>query len=191
MAREGVDPEARWRRPWDGQWRMVLFDVAEQERSTRARLRYELRQHRLGCLQGSVWVSPDPLGHLRDTVKSMIANPEALLFFEGRPFAGESDTALVNGAWNFEQINEAYRAHLRMLATKPPSTAEPLRWQKWLARERLSWLDALRRDPLLPEGLLPAGYLGREAHRTRRATLKQASLRAFGISPVTNSRSPG
>lgn len=43
---------------WDGKWRMVIFDIPEQERLLRDAFRRKLRE--LGCelLQGSVWVTP-------------------------------------------------------------------------------------------------------------------------------------
>ena len=48
VARGDLSPAERWTRPWDGHWRMVLFDVTEHERPARDRLRYVLRKARLG-----------------------------------------------------------------------------------------------------------------------------------------------
>lgn len=174
LAHGGVSPAARWARPWDGRWRMVLFDVAEHDRPARTRLRRTLHQARLGYLQGSVWISPDPLAELRDAVRALTANPEALLFFEGRPFAGESDTALVNGAWDFARLAETHRECLGLLAHPPADTDPSQRWRIWLAKERGAWLRALDLDPLLPSVLLPEGYLGQEVHSLRRALLQRA-----------------
>jgi DNA-binding transcriptional regulator PaaX len=39
----GCDPEERWARPWDGQWRLVLFDVPTGQDTQRERLRRYLR----------------------------------------------------------------------------------------------------------------------------------------------------
>src|SRR6266536_3067902 len=57
----GRDPQARWSREWDGRWRLVLFDVPTAQDSHRRRLRRYLHSRDFGCLQGSVWVTPDPL----------------------------------------------------------------------------------------------------------------------------------
>src|SRR6266536_485862 len=57
----GRDPQARWSREWDGCWRLVLFDVPTAQDSHRRRLRRYLHSRDFGCLQGSVWVTPDPL----------------------------------------------------------------------------------------------------------------------------------
>ena len=179
LASGPLPPAARWSRPWDGLWRMVLFDIAEHERPVRDRLRDTLHAAKLGYLQGSVWISPDPLDALRNAIRTMTSNPEALLFFEGRPYAGEPDSALVNGAWNFPRLAEAHRDCLALLAAPPPSTAPRAQWRAWLIRERETWQRALDLDPLLPEVLLPKGYLGQEVHRRRRTLLRTAFTHAF------------
>jgi phenylacetic acid degradation operon negative regulatory protein len=180
IASGGISPKARWARPWDGRWRMVLFDVAEQERPLRTRLRYVLRQARLGYLQGSVWISPDPLGELRDTIRSLTANPEALLFFEGLPSAGESNEALVKGAWDFRRLAAAHRECLEFLHHAPADSAPPQRWRTWLVEERENWFRALKLDPLLPEKLLPRDYLGKEVSALRRIHLRRAFAHCGG-----------
>jgi phenylacetic acid degradation operon negative regulatory protein len=179
IARGGVDLEARWARPWDGQWRMVLFDIAEADHKLRDQFRHELSLARLGYLQGSVWVSPDPLADFRDKVKSMAANPESLLFFEGHPCAGESDSAIVAGAWNFARINERYAYAMAMHESSPRKSDPPYRWRHWLELERQSWLAAVAIDPLLPQPLLPAVYRGPEALRSRRKALRATAEHIF------------
>src|SRR5205823_12666002 len=57
----GRDPEERWARPWDGQWRLVIFDVPMGQNAQRERLRRYLRDKDFGYLQNSVWITADPL----------------------------------------------------------------------------------------------------------------------------------
>jgi hypothetical protein len=64
----GRDPEAQWARPWDGQWRLVLFDVPTGQNAQRERLRRYLRDKGFGYLQNSVWISPDPLTAEREVL---------------------------------------------------------------------------------------------------------------------------
>src|SRR5207249_465239 len=115
----GRDPEERWARPWDGQWRLVLFDVPTKQNTQRDRLRRYLRDKGFGYLQNSVWINPDPLDQERQILGEGNINVESLVLLEARPCAGESDAQIVTGAWNFEQINRRYARHLKLLAERP------------------------------------------------------------------------
>jgi len=91
----------------------------------------------------------------------------SLLLLDARPCAGESDAEIVTVAWDFERINRRYARVLNILVERPPGTLKsedaskaPLRWAK---AEREAWLDAVTHDPLLPERILPDGYLGQRA----------------------------
>lgn len=57
---------------WDGQWRLVFFDVAEVERGRRDRLRGYLRQLGMEQMQESVFISPydvfDQVKYLREVL---------------------------------------------------------------------------------------------------------------------------
>ncbi len=46
---------------WDGKWRLVVFDIPEQQRVARARLRQMLMGNGYKKLQASVFISPSPL----------------------------------------------------------------------------------------------------------------------------------
>jgi phenylacetic acid degradation operon negative regulatory protein len=94
----GRDPEERWARPWDGQWRLVLFDVPTGQNSQRERLRRYLRDKGFGYVQNSVWITPDPLMEERQILGGGKINVESLLLLEARPCAGESDAEIVAGA---------------------------------------------------------------------------------------------
>jgi phenylacetic acid degradation operon negative regulatory protein len=174
----GCDPEAEWRRSWDGKWRLVMFDVPNAHRATRARLRQHLRGRRFGCLQKSVWISPHPTEEERTLLLPTPADVQSLLFWEGRPCAGESDREIVAAAWNFPQLERAYARHRRVLDALPRSVpltdAGARELLRWGSTERKSWQAAVTKDPLLPEPLLPADYLGKAAWRSRLETLRRA-----------------
>ncbi|MFN7341937.1 MAG: hypothetical protein ACK5TA_01230, partial [bacterium] len=57
-ANGGRDPEVAWATPWDGKWRLFLFDIPEAENTKRRQLTRALAKAGCGCLQGSVWISP-------------------------------------------------------------------------------------------------------------------------------------
>ncbi len=41
--------------PWDGKWRLVIWDIPEKRRIARDLLRYKLKQLGFRCFQKSVW----------------------------------------------------------------------------------------------------------------------------------------
>lgn len=49
---------ARKKRRWDGQYRLVMFDIPQTKRTTRERLRRLMQSFGFLRLQDSVWVSP-------------------------------------------------------------------------------------------------------------------------------------
>lgn len=168
----GRDPDREWNRPWDGYWRLVLFDIGEEEAAQRDRLRRYLRSNGFGYLQHSVWISPHPLDKENEALAGLSVDVESLILLEARPVAGESDRDIVRGAWDFAAINKRYSAHLAVLQARPresvavPGTARKLK--DWARRERTAWLHAIAADPLLPRALWPSGYLGSRAWEKRK-----------------------
>ncbi len=181
----GRDPEERWARNWDGQWRMVLFDVPTGQNARREQLRRYLRDKGFGYVQRSVWITPDPLTEERQILGGGKINVESLLLLEARPCAGESDIEIVAGAWDFESINRRYARHLKILGERPggvvPTGVAAKALLRWAAAEREAWLEAVTNDPLLPGRILPSNYLGQQAWRRRVEVLQAANrqLRTF------------
>ncbi len=182
----GRDPEAQWSRRWDGRWRLVLFDIPMGQNARRERLRHYLLGRGFGCLQGSVWITPDSVRDEREILEGGKINVETLILLEARPCAGESDTEIVAGAWDFERINRRYVRHMKILDARPggalrnKATAKALR--RWAAAECEAWIDAVRIDPLLPAKVLPSSYLGQTAWRRRIEILRETGrqLHTFG-----------
>lgn len=177
----GRDPKERWARHWDGQWRLVLFDVPTDQNTQRDLLRRYLHKRGFGYLQNSVWITPDPLDQEQRILGGGKINVESLLLLEMRPCAGASDNDIVAGAWDFEHINHRYTCYLKVLKERPRGAlqngAMAEAWQRWAAVEREAWLDAVTNDPLLPERLLPSDYLGKTAWRRRVEVLRDAGKR--------------
>jgi hypothetical protein len=101
----GRDPEQRWARHWDGQWRIVLFDLPVGRSAHRVRLWRYLRNRGFGYLQNSMWITPDPLKEEHGILTGGKIDVESLILLQARPCAGESDEQIVAGAWDFERIN--------------------------------------------------------------------------------------
>ena len=179
----GRDPEAHWSRTWDGWWRLVCFDLPVTENAQRERLRQFLRNQGFGVLQRSLWISPDPIDEQARLLKTAKANVESLIFFQARACGGEENADVVEKAWDFDRINDLYRRHLKILEQKPShritEKIQATALLNWAEAERLAWRRALDQDPLLPESLLPRGYLGKRAW-ARRVDVLRLARRAIG-----------
>jgi len=179
LALGGRDPVAQWNRNWDGIWRMVIFDIPVLRSVERDNLRKSLKNRGFGCLQQSVWITPDPVTEDRALLARGPVDVQSLLLLDVRPGAGETDAEIVAGAWDFADINERYAKHCQVLAQCPrqrletPSMATSFR--QWFRLEHEAWLDAVGHDPLLPDCLLPIGYLGREAWNRRLEVMSEAA----------------
>ena len=190
----GRDPEARWRRPWDGHWRLVLFDVPEVRSSTRNKLRRYLQRRSFGYLQNSVWITPDPVQEERALLADGPVDVESLLLLEARPCAGESDAEIVAGAWDFAGIHRGYDRHREILLQRPrrriDTEAAANAFHRWLREERAAWVELMERDPLLPEALLPPDYKGCQAWRQRQEVMAAAAvqMRGFKSSNVADNK---
>lgn len=193
VALAGVDPARQWERPWDGRWRLAMFDVPQHEAGRRSRLRRVLRSRRFGYLQNSVWLSPDPLDEIHRQLEGAAPNVEGLVFFEGRPGGGETDQDLVAGAWDFPDIFKRYKAWNRVADSAPkvrpgaPHSAATIR--AWADRERSAWSHIAARDPFLPAPLLPLNYPGRTAW-TRRVRLLTTLGQALAGVPSSHGEKP-
>ena len=175
LALGGCHPEERWNRGWDGKWRMVVFDLPEKKRGLRNKLRKQLRAARFGGLQGSVWISPDPVHRIAEQLQRTTPSCQVMTVFEGVPCCGERMDAIVTAAWDFTKMQrdyEEYRSHLQRV----PRAGDPEIRQKlldWGRLERELWLGCVAEDPLLPRELWPAGYVGEKVWRERARALHQ------------------
>lgn len=183
----GRDPQARWSRKWDGRWRLIMFDLPLGQDAQRMRLRRYLRDGSFGCLQRSVWITPDSLEGQRQVIESGKVDVKSLVLLEARPCAGESDAEIVAGAWDFKRINLRYARHLKVLGERPGGTlkdeASAQALQAWATAEHQAWLEAVTLDPLLPEPILPSDYLGQQAWQKRVEVLGEAGgqLQTFRV----------
>lgn len=157
----------RVRDEWDRHWRMVIYSVPESERGLRERVRKELAWLGFGPLAPSTYICPHD--RLRQVRESLGDEPALRLDTLQCQSSGLSvDRAMAGRCWDLDDLNEDYRALLRTYRKRMSiyyasglSPEEAL-----IERMRLTY-DYRKfpfRDPDLPTELLPAGWLGREAH---------------------------
>ncbi len=173
-------PAKYWDRKWSGSWYVLVYDVPEAERSYRTALRRFLKRRRMGCLQGSVWVSPrDIRPEFSDLQKAAAVGDYAFLF-ESRTVLGQPAEEVVRAAWPVDRLEElqtrfitVYTRNLQQLKTGPSTEASLMA----LARQELrAYRTVMDTDPLLPRKLWPTGYRGSEVYRLHQqlvAELKQ------------------
>jgi len=180
----GRDPRERWQRGWDGRWRMIIFDLPVGAKAVRLRLLRWLRQNGFGYLQDSVWITPDPIHELTDSLSGFREDVEALTVMEARCISGSAPDAFVSGAWKFSEINARYQRYLEFLCGRTGKGKENA---SWLGHERQLWNDAVILDPLLPRQLWPKNYLGEQAWNKRKAAL-QKFVRNKPVASINESR---
>jgi phenylacetic acid degradation operon negative regulatory protein len=168
----GRDPEARWGCNWDGKWRMILFDLPTNRQTVRQQLLRWLRLNGFGYLQNSVWIHTDPLTDLGKALDEFRDDVESLTIMDAQCCAGYSNAAIVEGAWDFDEINHRYASYLNGFGKRVLNLAgqrvDFVRASQWLRSERIAWTHAFSLDPLLPRVLWPRGYLGETAWQSRR-----------------------
>lgn len=138
---------------WDGKWRVVIFDVPENKRKIRNKLRWQLEDWGLGMLQQSAWITPYPLGKALKEVLSAQGLSEYIVVFEGANLFDEDEIKLATKVWGLGKINRKYEKWLDKV-------------EKGKITQKLidEYLEILELDPCLPEDLLPEWWAGDEAY---------------------------
>ena len=141
----GRDPQASWKRTWDGKWRLFLFDIPEVERSDRRKLTRALVSMGCGRLQGSVWISPFRPSGAEKAFGEDGRDCSHLMMLEATSHGFKVDRRMVAAAWDFARINALYRDCLDLLRELPsliPDTSLDALAQ-WGEKENEAWLSAV------------------------------------------------
>lgn len=176
-----LNPDTEWNRPWDGQWRVVTFDLPETRRRDRKKLWQALRVNRFGLLQRSVWVRPHDVEPLLRKIIEVEGVPECFCGFLARQLFLCTDSEVVQTAWDFREVAKRQRAYLEhpTATFKNIAAARDLATLFAVARaERIAYTHAFVFDPLLPRVLWSAGYLGPRVAQQHTAFRAQLRARA-------------
>ena len=154
--------------PWDGQWRMVIYAVAEQERAERERLRRTLSWLGFGPLAPATWISP----HERlDQVQQALSESSAarLNLLTCRSQGRSADLDMVGHCWDLKSLARDYQDLVGRLEALPSATELAALPGSEALRLRIELVADYRRfpfrDPDLPAELLPDGWPGTRAHQ--------------------------
>lgn len=153
------------KKPWDGQWRIVIFDISEADRYSRDALRDKLKSLGFGQFQRSVYISPyDFEEDLVEFIKSHNLLGKAFVFTAKHRLMGDART-LADYIWKLDKINEEYQQILDKLEKIKEMKANSEERRKSIQQLRLEYFELLLKDPLLPKELLPSDWLGFRARQ--------------------------
>lgn len=173
---------------WDGRWRMLTYNVSEQLRDRRDRLRKELTVIGWAPLASSTWISPaDSLEQAREVAESADVL-DTIDLFEAEYRGPLSDRELLEKCWDLTAIATAYsdfirRYEPRLVAERAHASLSPedaFVERMWLVHDYRKFAYI---DPGLPSTLLPAHWPGTTAaalFREYYAAIDAKSLRFFG-----------
>lgn len=149
--------------PWDGQWRVLVITVPNSHRDARRKLYRALSWAGFGNPTAGTWVSPNSAAvpAATRTVDELDLNSWCLSFSGPGLGIGLSDRDIVAQAWDLQDIADNYRGSLeRFTDLTPTSGDDALFTQIALVNE---WQRFPYMDPMLPDALLPAQWIGRFA----------------------------
>ncbi|SDD30914.1 transcriptional regulator, PaaX family [Geodermatophilus telluris] len=156
----------RAREPWDGQWRMVIYAVPEQDRAERERLRRALSWLGFGPLATATWISPHE--RLAEVERALPDTSARLDLLTCRARDRATDLDMVGRCWDLDALGRDYRDLVARLEALPPAAElaalpgpEALRLRTGLVSD---YRQFPFRDPDLPAELLPGDWPGRRAH---------------------------
>jgi phenylacetic acid degradation operon negative regulatory protein len=157
----------RSREPWNGEWHMVIYTVAESDRAVRDRIRKELAWLGFGPLATSTWLSPHDRGA---EVEEWFAGEPAIRLdvLTCRSAGLRVDREMAMRCWDLESLDRDYRELLRSYQPRLAGYRAGGHPPREAVVERTRLVHDYRkfpfRDPDLPLELLPAGWMGRQAH---------------------------
>ncbi len=128
--------------PWDGKWRVVMYDLPEKIRRKRNNLRRWLKRLGFGQWQLSVWVSPHPVVDRLAHELEKVGLLEYCSIHESRRMVGVDDREFADRIWGITALNKKYEE-----------------MEKQAGRGNLEkMIEVLMVDPLLPKELLPDNW---------------------------------
>lgn len=167
-------------RPWDGRWRIVIFDIEESNKNTREALRDKLRELGLGMLQESVWVTPHDVSvDLREFLESKDLG-EAAFVIEASSILAGNQALLVRKIWNLDAFSEAYQEIIENVTKLKDmyigssgrnvqhTEAKKTEIMEEERKIRQQYVQVLLSDPCLPKELLPHDWPATKARRAVR-----------------------
>lgn len=157
---------------WSRDWHIVIYNIPEDKRHQRNKLRRELTWMGCGAFNTAIWVSPYDVTSRVQSVSLRLGIEEYVQVFRAHHLGFTDPKELVARCWDLEQINGQYASFIEKY--KPLLDRDKKRLANWpevdpaeCFTRRFMLLHEYREfpfvDPRLPPELLPSDWLGVEA----------------------------
>ncbi len=139
---------------WDGVWHIVSYDIPEKKRRRRDILRGILLKLGFGPLHKSLWICPYNFLDDVEKIAKRYEIADSVLLAEANRLGKEPSRVLADKVWRLKEINQDYQEYIQSIRKKELTKHQAA----------FGYLSILKRDPQLPDVLLPDNWLGREAY---------------------------
>lgn len=171
------------KKPWDGKWRMVMFDIQELEKRKREDLRRKLKELGFGMLQESVFITPHDIVKDFSEYVDNVGLHDSVYILEASHILAGKQRELARKVWKLDELSEKYlevlkdaekvkNSHLTIMSgrtkklnTKNRFKGNNLERDKRVMKIKEMYLSILLNDPFLPKELLPSDWFGYEAKK--------------------------
>ncbi len=143
------------KKPWWGYWTVVIFDIPEENRKVRNKLRRKLKELGFGSWQKSVYISPHPLVEELTEFLENEGLDEWTYCFQAKNIGGREDKKLAEEIFPLGKLRKAYK--------KLKGDIQRFLKEKWQSREKVSreiyffvkrYFELLQKDPFVPEEII-------------------------------------
>lgn len=144
----------------DGVWKVVIFDIPDNEKMARLKFQKHLVELGFGKLSRGVYISPHPLftAVKRLARKLGIENNITLI----KTSFIENEKHKIASAWNLKEINAEYEKFIQI--AKQESLKRMPFWPLSAKQLEKVFAELYSKDPHLPKEILPASWHGKEAY---------------------------
>lgn len=145
---------------WDGKWRIISYEIPEQKREIRDRLRREMQGWGLGPWHRSFWLTPHPIIPILKDLVSQKEEEKYIQAFESDHIFGDRDI-LIEKVWGKSNLDHSYRDLFKKWHDILSSGEEKTEKFKKVVAE---YIVLLRQDPGLPKDLIGESWIGFEGY---------------------------
>lgn len=157
---------------WSGDWYLITYNIPEEKRQQRNKLRRQLTWMGCGAFNTAIWISPyDVTSSVRE-VSLRLGIEEYVQVFRAQHFGFADAQELVARCWDLDRINGQYASFIEKYG--PMLARDKERWEGWdtvdpaeCFTRRFMLLHEYREfpfvDPHLPPELLPSDWLSGQA----------------------------